>query len=311
MSTLIFYSAIDRGPDWEVALKREIPELVFRDWDEPGNDADVTFALVWKPPAGALRARFPNLRAIVSLGAGVDHIFADPDLPPGVPVIRMIDPGLRQGMIEYALLHVLALHRRAAELREAQAKGRWVGDLFTPLAQDTDVSVLGLGVLGGAIAQALAQVGYRVRGWSRTPKDMPGIACHHGADGLGAALDADIVVSVLPMTPATRGILNADLFARMRPGAGLINMGRGGQQVEADIVAALDSGQLSRVVLDVFQTEPLPQGHPFWAHPCVTVTPHNAAITQPGTAARVVGEAIRAVLQGREPANVVDPGAGY
>ena len=311
MSTLIFYSAIDRGPDWEVALKREVPELHFRDWNEPGEDADVTFALVWKPPAGALKARFPNLRAIVSLGAGVDHIFADPDLPPGVPVIRMIDPGLRQGMIEYAALHVLQLHRKAGELRQAQAEGRWAGDLFTPLAQDMDVSVLGLGVLGGAIAQMLARIGYRVRGWSRTPKDLPGIACHHGEDGLGAALDADIIVSVLPMTPQTKGLLNAQFFARMRPGAALINMGRGGQQVEDDIIAALDSSQFSHAVLDVFQTEPLPQGHPFWTHPRVTVTPHNAAITQPGTAARVVGDAIRAVLEGREPANVVDPGAGY
>lgn len=311
MTTLVFHSDIDRGGLWARYLKQEMPDLVFRAWDEPGDDADVSYALVWKAPHGALKRRFPNLRAILSLGAGVDHVFADPDLPPGVPVIRMVDPMLRQGMVEYALLHALRLHRLVPELEAMQRAREW-RVLVAPPAQERTVGVMGLGVLGGAIAQTLAGVGFRTRGWARRPKELAGVECFAGAEGLKPFLGAcDILICVLPMTPETKDILNADLFACLPKGAGLINMGRGGQQVEADILAALDSGQLSHAVLDVFQTEPLPQDHPFWTHPKVTVTPHVAAITHPSSGAKVIAGIIADIEAGREPPNRVDREAGY
>lgn len=312
MSVLVFHSGIDRGDRWRAALAEAAPDLVFRDWDEPGDDAAVDYALVWKPPAGALKARFPNLKAILSLGAGVDHILADPDLPAGVPVVRMVDPGLRQGMVEYALLQTLALHRDAPAYAAQQRAGLWRELPAPPPAQDRTVGVMGLGRLGGAIAEALTRVGFQVRGWARTARDMPGIACFAGAAGLDAFLaECEILIDVLPATPETAGVLNAALFAKLPRGAGLINMGRGAHQVEADILAALDSGQLSHAVLDVFATEPLPAGHPFWAHPRVTVTPHVAAVTQPGSGARHVAAAIARIEGGAAPPNAVDPAAGY
>ena len=311
MTTLIFHSDIDRGGEWARCLRAELPDLDFRDWHAPGDDGDVTYALVWKAPHGELKRRFPKLKAILSLGAGVDHVFADPDLPEGVPVIRMVDPMLRQGMVEYALLHALSLLRQVPQLEAQQRAREWV-QLLAPPAQDCRVGVMGLGVLGGAIAKALADVGFPVRGWSRRAKDVPRIACFAGPDGLKPFLaGCDILVSVLPMTPETKNILDAGLFAQLPRGAGLINMGRGGQQVEADILAALDSGQLSHAVLDVFQTEPLPQDHPFWTHPKVTITPHIAAITYPHSGAKVVAGIIADIEAGREPPNRVDPKAGY
>lgn len=311
MITLVFHSDVDRGGEWGRYLKAELPGITFRNWNDPGDDGAVTYALVWKAPHGELKRRFPKLKAILSLGAGVDHVFADPDLPEGVPVIRMVDPMLRQGMVEYALLYALSLHRLVPQLEALQRACDWV-PLMAPPAQERRVGVMGLGVLGGAIAKALADVGFQTRGWSRRPKDLPGVACFSGQDGLKSFLaGCDILVSVLPMTPQTKDILDADLFAQLPKGAGLINMGRGGQQVEADILAALDNGQLSHAVLDVFQTEPLPRDHAFWGHPKVTVTPHIAAITHPSSGAKVIAGIISDIEAGRAPPNRVDPAAGY
>lgn len=312
MSVLVFHSGIDRGEHWRAALGEAMPDLAFRDWDEPGTDADVDYALVWKPPPGALKARFSTLKAILSLGAGVDHILADPDLPDGVPVIRMVDPGLCQGMVEYALLHALALHRDQPAYAAQQRSRLWHERAAPPPAQERIVGVMGLGRLGGAIAQALAGVGFKLRGWSRSPRDIPGVTCFAGRASLPEFLaPCEILIDVLPATPETVGILNADLFARLPAGAGLINMGRGAHQVEADILAALDAGRLGHAVLDVFETEPLPADHPFWSHPKVTVTPHVAAITQPASGARYIAEVIARIEAGEPPPNAVDPAAGY
>ena len=309
--TLIFYSANDSWEDWSAYLSRDVPEIPMRHWDEPGNDAAVRFALVWNPPRGELRRRFPNLEYIFSLGAGVDALLDDPDLPHSVPVVRMVEEALVIGMTEYVALHVLRIHRQQRDFEIQQRTGEW-RQIVTPLAPDRKVGLMGLGVLGSDAAAALTALRFDVASWTRTPKAVPGVYCFHGDDGLGPFLArTEILVALLPLTDDTRGILNADLFAQLPKGAGLINAGRGGLQVEADIITALDSGQLSEAVLDVFSTEPLPEGNPLWRHPKVTLTPHNAALTGSETGAREVAANLQRVLAGERPHNIVDTKAGY
>jgi len=309
--TLIFYSASDRWDEWANHLRREVPEIPLRHWEEAGDDADVTYALVWNPPPGELKRRFPNLEYIFSLGAGVDALLDDPDLPTGVPVVRMVEEALVFGMTEYVALHTLRLHRCQRALEVQQREKNWY-QIATPLSPERRVGLMGLGVLGSDAARALTALRFDVASWTRTPKEMPGVTGFHGADGLDAFLArTEILVALMPLTDATRGILNASLFAKLPQGAGLINAGRGGLQVETDIIAALDSGQLSEAVLDVFTTEPLPADNPLWTHPKVTITPHNAALTGAATGAREVAANLKRVLAGEPPHNIVNPSAGY
>ncbi len=287
-----------------------MPDLDFRAWEEPGDIADIEFAMVWKPPRGVLRS-FPNLKVIFSLGAGVDHLFSDPELPEGVPVVRMIEPELTRGMTEYVVLHVLRHHRRQREMEANQREREWK-QVITPTAPARKVGIMGLGELGATAAKALAALEFDVAGWSRTPKEIPGVESYHGEFGMNAFLArSEILICLLPLTPDTENILNADLFGKLPTGASLINAARGGHQVEEDILTALDSGQLSEVTLDVFQTEPLPAGHPFWDHPKVTITPHNASVTDPDSAARQVVKNIHRFRRGEALPNIVDPKAGY
>ena len=307
---LIFRTEFSRIAAWREAFKRHMPDLDFRVWDEPGDVADIEFAMVWKPPRGVLRT-FPNLKVIFSLGAGVDHLFSDPELPEGVPVVRMIEPELTRGMTEYVVLHVLRHHRRQREMEANQRMGEWI-QVITPTAPARKVGIMGLGELGATAAKALAALEFDVAGWSRMGKNIPGVESFHGADGFGPFLArSEILICLLPLTPDTENILNADLFGKLPKGASLINAARGGHQVEEDILAALDSGQLSEVTLDVFQTEPLAAGHPFWGHPKVTITPHNASVTDPDSGARRVVENIRRFRRGEPLPNIVDPKAGY
>ena len=307
---LMFYSNEDPPERWRSALSGPMPDLDFRVWPEVGDPGEIDVALVWKPPRGELR-RYPNLRAILLLGAGVDAMMADDSLPDGVPMARMIDPSLTKGMTEFVLIAVLRYHRLLDHYERVQREGRW-DYIFPPQASERRVGVMGLGVLGGDAARALSAHGFTVAGWSRTPKEIPGVRCFHGDEGLRAFLArTDILVCLLPLTPATEGILNAETFARLPKGAVVINVARGRHLVDGDLIAALDSGHLAGATLDVFREEPLPPGHPFWRHPKILVTPHVASYTVPEVAAAGVVENIRRARAGEPLVGLVERVRGY
>ncbi len=309
MPTLLFKSETDSGSAWRESLHEQMPELELRTWPELGNLVDIDYALIWNAP-GELLQRLPRLKVVFSLGAGVDHLLGG-GLPPGVPVVRLVDPALTEGMSEYVLLHVLRYHRRALEY-EAQQRAQVWHELGQTRPAQRRIGLLGLGVLGTDAAQKLAALGFDVAGWSRTPKSMPGVASYCGKEGLHAVLGrAEILICLLPLTPETRGIVNRDTLARLPQGAYLINAARGGHVVEQDLLEALDSGRLAGATLDVFQTEPLPKDHPFWDHPRITVTPHIGSITNPRTAAHHIVDNIRRAERGQPLTGIVDLQRGY
>jgi glyoxylate/hydroxypyruvate reductase len=251
------------------------------------------------------------LKLIISLAAGVDHILRDPTLPGGVPILRLVDPHMTRAMSEYVALQVLRLHRQDFDYRAQQAAVEWREHGQKNAAERT-VGILGFGQLGQDAGQVLKALGFDVAGWSRSAKMVPGFVTYAGAARLDALLArSEILVSLLPMTPETEGILNARLFAGLPRGAGLVNAGRGRHLVEDDLLAALDSGQISAAVLDVFREEPLPAAHPFWRHPRIIVTPHIAAETHPPTAAAIIAKVIDDFEAGLPLANVIDPQRGY
>lgn len=296
---------------WARELGKASAGMDVRVWPEAGDPADIRYALAWKPPHGALAA-YPNLKAVFSLGAGVDHLLSDPDLP-DVTITRVVDPYLTSAMTEYVVLHVLRHHRGQPAL-DAQQRAHVWDDRASSLRQadEQPVGIMGLGELGRAAADALAALGFDVAGWSRSPKEIPGIRCFHGADGLEDFLDRTrILVCLLPLTPETEGILDARLFDRLPDGASLINAARGGHLVEDDLLAALESGRIAHATLDVFRTEPLPDDHPFWDHPAVTVTPHNASITDPRSVVSQILENVARAEAGRPLLHTVDRAAGY
>jgi glyoxylate/hydroxypyruvate reductase len=307
---LLFVSAVDSAAAWQAELGKLLPGLELRVWPDLGDPSEIEAALVWRPPPGLLE-QLPNLKLILSLGAGVDHILADPTLPPGVPIVRLVDPYMTAAMSEYVQLQVLRLHRQDPAYRAQQQARRW-RPLPQPNADERRVGVLGMGVLGSDAALKLKVLGFDVAGWSRSERKLPGIAGFWGADGLKALLQrSEILVCLLPLTPATRGILDRALFAQLPRGAGLINCARGSHLVEADLLAALDSGGLSTAVLDVFADEPLPPGHPFWDHPRILITPHVAAATHAPTAAVAVADNLRRLRDGRTLVNRVDVSVRY
>jgi glyoxylate/hydroxypyruvate reductase A len=298
------------------------PHRAIRTWTgaegvprENVDAGEIAHACVWLPPPGLL-ATLPNLRAIFSLGAGVDHIFRDPMLPKDVPVVRIVDPDLTMRMTEYVVLHVLMHHRGQRRYDAQQRERRWHEHDQRPAAE-VAVGVMGLGVLGQDAAQVLRRLGFQVAGWSRTPKQVDGIETFHGGDGLARFLQrTEILVCLLPATPETQGILSLDLFRRLKrdgalSSAYLINAGRGALQIDDDILAALDDGSLSGATLDVFPTEPLPATSPLWDHPRVTVTPHCAAASDPHALVANILRQIERHERGLPLENVVDRCTGY
>ncbi len=295
---------------WLPALARAMPnETLLRERGAVAAEA-IDIAIVANPPAGAL-AGLARLRLIQSLWAGVETLLADASVPVDVPLARMVDPAMNEAMAETALWAVLSLQRDFFDYARQQREARWAPHRQRA-AGAVSVAVLGLGQMGCAAALRLARHGYRVSGWSLRPAALSGVRTHAGDASLPAVLgDAQVLVNLLPLTPATRGLIDARLLALLPRGASVVNLARGAHVVEADLLAALASGQIRHAVLDVFATEPLPAAHPFWTHPRVTVLPHVAAQTDPASASAVVAANIAALREGRQLQHLVDRARAY
>ena len=300
---------------WHKRFTERLPGRRIVTADDPNLPRDaIRYAAVWKPTPGLL-ASLPNLEVIFNLGAGADALLGDPTTPQ-VPIVRVVSTDLTKRMTEYVVMHVLMHHRRQRMLDAAQVAGQWKATEQWA-AGAVRVGILGLGELGRDAAEVLLRIGFQVSGWSRSARDVPGVTCYNGADGLAPFLArTDILVVLLPLTPDTRGLLNRDLFSKLaRDGVlgapVLINAGRGGLQNERDIIGCLDDGTLGAATLDVFETEPLPAGHALWTHPRVTVTPHNSADSDASAIGDYVVAQILAHERGEPLHNVIDRAKGY
>ena len=310
MLTILFAARPERWPMYEAPLKRALEASgvgPFRLVTKASPD-EVDY-IVYAPNSDVQDfSDFPRLKAVLSLWAGVETIVGNPTLK--VPLTRMVDAGLREGMREWVTGHVLR-HHLGMDAHIKGAPGIWAPTV-PPLARDRTVAILGMGALGSACAEALLALGFHVTGWSRSPKSVPGVTCYHGPEGLDACLStAEIVVLLLPNTPATENTLNARTLALLPRGAFVINPGRGPLIDDSALLSALDTGQVAHATLDVFRIEPLPEAHPFWTHLGVTVTPHIASETRPATASEVVAENIRRHEAGEPLLHLVDRSAGY
>lgn len=303
------------GDPWRRRLSELLPGQTIEIWPQ-ADLAAARYAVAWAPPSGVL-ANFPGLKAVISLGAGVDHLLSDPKLP-DVPIVRVIDSDLTARMSEWVCLHVLMHHRNMPLLMAQQRKAIWRSPRRQPAAHDVRVGILGMGVLGSDAARKLAALGFRTAGWSRSGRTVvDGVESFAGAGQLDAFLGrTDILVALVPLTPHTRGMLNARLFRLLAKdgrlgGAVLLNPGRGGLQVEADILSALDEGTLIGASLDVFEPEPLPKDNPLWKHPKVVISPHNAAVSDPGAVSRFIAAQIERMERGETPEGLVSRATGY
>jgi len=310
-TNILFLSTPKRWADYQAPLTRALESKGLKEFrlgeDLPAAEVDyIVYA-----PGGATDhdfTQFPRLKAVLSLWAGIETVIENPSLT--VPLARMVDHGLTQGMMEWVTGHVLR-HHLGMDAHILGQNGNW-DPVAPPLAQNRRVTILGLGTLGTACAQALATLGFPVTGWSRSPKSVAGITCLSGPEGLAQALStADILVLLLPDTPATRDTLNAETLAQLPRGAVVMNPGRGALIDDAALLAALDSGQIAHATLDAFRIEPLPSDDPYWSHPKVTVTPHIASETRVATASEVVAENIRRGAAGEPLLHLVDRSLGY
>jgi glyoxylate/hydroxypyruvate reductase A len=300
---------------WVERLTRSLPDREIVVLGQEFDRSRIRYVATWGPKPGSL-SDLPALEAIFSLGAGVDHLMGYPDLP-DVPIVRVAQDDLTHRMSEYVVMHCL-MHLRDQRRHDADQRAkRWQSDLAPPMAADVRVGIMGFGVLGQDSARKLGIMGFDVAAWSRTPKHAEGVEVYAGDEGLAEFLGrTDILVSLMPLTPETRGILNRGLFQGLARdgrlgGPILVNAGRGRLQVEADILACLDDGTLKAATLDVFEVEPLPQDSPLWAHPGVTISPHNAATSEPDATALYIAGQIRRHEAGEPFENVVDRVRGY
>lgn len=298
-----------RGAEWARLFAAKAPDLPFHIWPDTGNPERVRYLAAWTLPEGFER-QFPNVELVFSTGAGVDQ-FDLSKVPKGLPVVRLAEPGVVAGMVEYATMSVLALHRDLPTYIAQQRQARWTAHRVHP-ASKRRVSVLGMGVLGQSVLAQLRSFGFQLAGWSRSRHQLEGVACYAGEDELPAMLSAtDILVCLLPLTNETRGILDAKLFGALPRGASLVHAGRGAQLDHQALLDALDSGWISAAVVDVTAPEPLPVDDPFWSHPRILLTPHVASMTQPETAVDLVLENIRRHEAGASLVGMVDREKGY
>jgi glyoxylate/hydroxypyruvate reductase len=298
---LLLTSFFGAPAEWRKLFAAQMPDLDVRIWPEVGNEADIEVAAVTTLPHGKLKS-FPNLKMIVSLLAGADVLLSDPQLP-DVPIVRAGNPDGDEMMSEAALVHVLRHHRHLPAYWAAQPRLR---------ARERKIGVMGLGVIGLPVAKALAAHGFAIAGWVRSPRAHDGIETFAGREQLPAFLArSEIVVNLLPLTPETRGILNAEAFAQMPKGGAVVNLGRGAHVIEADLMVALDADHLAGATLDVFPVEPLPKESPLWRHPKITITPHVARRIDANELVPNICDSVRALQAGRPLANLIDRKCGY
>jgi glyoxylate/hydroxypyruvate reductase A len=300
---ILFASQIEPADRWLPLLKAALP----RDDIVLEARADVDVALVASPQPGTLE-KLKGAKLIQSLWMGVERLLADPALPRGVPLARLVDPGMVAAMSETVLAHTLDWHRRLYRYRAQQHEGRW-HRYRQYMAADHTIGLLGLGALGTDAAGKLLALGFKVAGFSRRPKDVEGV--ESSTDLAHVLSKSDVVVCLLPLTPQTKGLLDLQNLKKIKKGGGLVNVARGPHIVVPDLLAALDSGQLAHAWLDVFDEEPLPASSPLWRHPGVSITPHAAALTEPRTAVASIVENVERVRRGERPLNLVDFAAGY
>ncbi len=293
---------------WADLFRQELPghEVL----TAPPETGEVAYVVVGKPDPGLISS-LPGLEVVLSLNAGVEHLLASGEAGEHLPIVRMVDPGLVEGMVEWVAAQVLAWHRNLFAYRDQQHEGVW-RQRPEKLARERIVAVLGAGALGAPVAGMLRSLGFRLRVWSRTAREVAGAEGYAGPQRFGDCLaGADVLVNLLPSTAETRDLIDARALGRLAPGALLVNAGRGASLVDADLIAALDSGQLSTAALDVFRQEPLPPEHPFWRHPRVLLSPHVAAPTHARTAVAVMAETVRRHERGEALLNLVDRARGY
>jgi glyoxylate/hydroxypyruvate reductase A len=307
--TFLYKANATRGQEWARFFAARAPDLPFRLWPDVGDPAQVRYLAAWMPPDN-IAATFPNLELVFSVGAGVDQ-FDVSRLPPHVPLIRMLEPGIAESMVEYVTMAVLALHRDLVHFIAQQREQTWREIQITQAAKRR-VGIMGLGLLGQAVLERLKAFGFPLAGWNRSPRTIKDVSCYAGGQALSEFLArTDILICLLPLTSETRGILNTRLFEALPRGGQLVNVGRGGHLVEADLIEALDHGVLSAAVLDVAEHEPLPAGHPFWSHPRILLTPHIASMTTPEAAVEFVLETIARHRRGEAMPGHVDLDRGY
>lgn len=308
--TLLYHGLEQRGRVWREIVAARVPQMPFLHWGQDAVDPEaVRYIAAWNVPPEFI-AQFPNLEILFSVGAGIDQLPIGA-LPPQVRVVRMVEQGIITGMAEYVAMACLALHRDLPFFISEQRAGRWTYR-HTRLASESRIGVMGLGELGRAALDVLGPLGFPLSGWSRTAREIAGVACFAGKDQLDAFLmQADILVCLLPLTHETRGILCRETFAKMPVGSAVINAGRGGHLVADDLIEALDQGQLRAAMLDVTSPEPLPEGHAFYRHPAIFLTPHVAAETRHETAGEVLADNLQRLLAGAPLVGEVDRTRGY
>ena len=298
-----------RGQEWARLFAEQAPHIPFRLWPDVGDPREIRYLAAWEPPLNLAEA-YPSLEIIFSVGAGVDQ-FDLTSIPEKIPVVRMIEPGIVTGMVEFVTIATLAVHRDLVAYVAQQRQQRWE-PIRVRSAPSRRVGVMGLGVLGQAVLASLAAFGFQLAGWSRSRHAIAGVDCYAGPGELADFLrGCDVLVCLLPLTPETQGVLSRRLFRTLPAGAVVINVGRGGHLVESDLIAALDDGHLSAAILDVSEIEPLPEDHPFWRHPRILLTPHVASMTQPETAVDVILDNIRRHEHGHLLKGLIDRARGY